>query len=864
MPSARLPFKEQDVIKLVLEFLNNRDLHITMLSMERETGVINGIYSDDMLFLRQLILDGQWDDVLEFVQPLTQMPGFEAKRFQFVILKHKYLELLCLKSEPGPMQNSDFTVDEVVHCLNRLEEFCPGKEEYNELCLLLTLPRLSDHADYKNWNPSAARADCFRRVHPLLAAFMPVEKHDNDVAKSDRMIQLLLKGLLYESCVEFCQRRATGARDVTASMIQTKMLDGTGFSSADLSLLSWLQSIPPETFACPFEQRELSVDVEPLPRPLLDASWSEHILAAPIKPNIFPHAAVPCTRPHSAAPMSRSLAPQYDGLAHGLSRGGGTARGARSFPAGDAAVAAAMSKSFAGFHLSAVRQRDTNPMSVSIDRMFADADMVSSGQEGATDRTLPRPKTPPPPPTPPTSSKADRGKESPPRVSETRDSGELYREYQKQKQLTQEAEQEKQRTAASQQQHQQQLMMVDAAADDKLQPMSKDNRFSDTYYIENMKTPAQQLQKQQLCTSTPKAPGSRNATPLPQASPVLAGGMAGAGDDPDSRLKPVALAKDMERSLEDDLELMRLHDQSSGSNQVAEVQSATSRPPQRQRTSNSESRSKFLRVTFLEDVQAIRTGAFHPRGDVYAIGSNSKVLRVCSFPEISNLREDHVATTPQVVLRRQKHHKGSIYCLAWSQTGDLLATGSNDKCIKILKYNSATNNIDSHVLSLYAWGGPCFASGSQDKTTRIWDLRSGGCVHRITPAGPLGCASPASPVATVAVDPTGRLLSSGHEDNACMLYDVHGGRVVQTFQPHAGEIRTARFSPSAYYLLTGSYDQRIVLTNLQGDLTCPLPSVVVGEHKDKVIQCRWHPTQLCFLSTSADRTATLWALPAVE
>ena len=41
-----------------------------MLSLERETGVINAIVSDDMLFLRQLILDGQWDDVLEFIQPL--------------------------------------------------------------------------------------------------------------------------------------------------------------------------------------------------------------------------------------------------------------------------------------------------------------------------------------------------------------------------------------------------------------------------------------------------------------------------------------------------------------------------------------------------------------------------------------------------------------------------------------------------------------------------------------------------------------------------------------------------------------------------------------------------------------------------
>jgi len=70
MPSAHLGLKEEDVIRLSLEFLENRSLHISQLSLERESGIINGSYSDDALFLRQLILDGQWDDALEFVQPL--------------------------------------------------------------------------------------------------------------------------------------------------------------------------------------------------------------------------------------------------------------------------------------------------------------------------------------------------------------------------------------------------------------------------------------------------------------------------------------------------------------------------------------------------------------------------------------------------------------------------------------------------------------------------------------------------------------------------------------------------------------------------------------------------------------------------
>jgi hypothetical protein len=47
---------------------------------------------------------------------------------------------------------------------------------YNGMCLLLTVPKLSDHSEYANWNPSNARVKCFNDVCPLVEKFLTPEK----------------------------------------------------------------------------------------------------------------------------------------------------------------------------------------------------------------------------------------------------------------------------------------------------------------------------------------------------------------------------------------------------------------------------------------------------------------------------------------------------------------------------------------------------------------------------------------------------------------------------------------------------------------------------------------------------------------
>lgn len=99
-------------------------------------------------------------------------------------------------------------------------------------------------------------------------------------------------------------------------------------------------------------------------------------------------------------------------------------------------------------------------------------------------------------------------------------------------------------------------------------------------------------------------------------------------------------------------------------------------------------------------------------------------------------------------------------------------------------------------------------------------------------------------MASVAVDPSGRLLATGQEDSTCLLYDIRGGRMVQTYRPHGSDIRSVRFSPGAHHLLTGSYDNKIIVSDLQGD------TWQLGRHSKQFIYPT-HPNQfLLFVGIS--------------
>ena len=136
---------------------------------------------------------------------------------------------LVYKSSQSPKYDGSLfcpmTVQWVLHIqvLKELEGVAPTKEDYSQLCLLLTLNKLSEHPDYRSWNPVKARytssaieiqiqianichintntntrCNCFKQILPLVRELLAGERRSPApgpglVAANDRLLQLIIK-----------------------------------------------------------------------------------------------------------------------------------------------------------------------------------------------------------------------------------------------------------------------------------------------------------------------------------------------------------------------------------------------------------------------------------------------------------------------------------------------------------------------------------------------------------------------------------------------------------------------------------------------------------------------------------------------
>lgn len=108
----------------------------------------------------------------------------------------------------------------------------------------------------------------------------------------------------------------------------------------------------------------------------------------------------------------------------------------------------------------------------------------------------------------------------------------------------------------------------------------------------------------------------------------------------------------------------------------------------------------------------------------------------------------------------------------------------------------------------FARNGRHIASGSGDKSVRVWDLDAGQQVLSL-------CIEDG--VTTVAISPDGRLVAAGSLDRSVRVWDCNSGNLVERLEGadgHQDSVYSVAFAPNGRDLVSGSLDKTIKMWEL--------------------------------------------------
>lgn len=188
--------------------------------------------------------------------------------------------------------------------------------------------------------------------------------------------------------------------------------------------------------------------------------------------------------------------------------------------------------------------------------------------------------------------------------------------------------------------------------------------------------------------------------------------------------------------------------------------------------------------------------AFSPNGFHLAVGSSIGIW-------IYEIRQDMVKEIDLLT-----GHTDSVYTIAYSRDGRMLASGSWDNTIRLwdgqtgLLIETLEGHTDKVNCVVFSGDGNFLASGSNDKTVKLWDIETGDVSYTNT--------DHTDSVTSVAFSPNGNFLASGSKDKTIGLINV------QT-KDHTHEVTTIAFSSDSNTLASGGKDKTIRLWDIHNN-----------------------------------------------
>ena len=204
------------------------------------------------------------------------------------------------------------------------------------------------------------------------------------------------------------------------------------------------------------------------------------------------------------------------------------------------------------------------------------------------------------------------------------------------------------------------------------------------------------------------------------------------------------------------------------------------------------------------------------------------------------------------LLRTLTGHSQGVFGLAISPNGKLLASGSKDKTIKLWnlqtgqEFRNLTKHSDRIWSVIFSPNGEFLASASEDKTIKLWNSQTGQETRTLNDL---------NSVYSLAISSDGKILASGSGETI-KLWNSQTGQETRTLTGHKDFVYSLAISPDGELLASGSYDRTIKLWTLEsGQETRTLKG-----HEDPVHDLVINPDGLTLASGSKDKTIKLWSL----